>query len=114
MFDLTKRDTFLHIEQWLQDLREVAPPDLTTILIGNKADLADQREVLEEEARAYAEQNRMTYFETSAKTGDSVTGSVTSCVLEIEKKVDEGSFSLTPVLEPLVFKPSPPSFTCPC
>jgi small GTP-binding protein len=114
MFDLTSRATFLNIERWLQDLREIARPDLTTILIGNKADLTEQREVPQDEARTYAETNHMAYFETSAKTGDNVTGSVTSCVLEIEKKVDEGIFSLTPIVEPQGFKQSQAVFNCPC
>lgn len=113
MFDLTSRSTFNSVEQWLHDLREEARPDLTTILIGNKADLVGQRAVSEEEARAFAENNRMAYFEASAKSGDNVTDSVTSCVLEIEKKVNEGAFSLSRIPEPEVLKP-PESFSCPC
>jgi small GTP-binding protein len=114
VFDLTSRDSFLSIERWLQDLREVARPDLTAILVGNKSDLAAKREVPEEEARTYAERNHMTYFETSAKTGDNVTGSLTACVLEIEKKIDQGTFSLTPSLEPTAFKPPPKASRCFC
>jgi small GTP-binding protein len=113
LFDITSRETFQDIEHWLQDLREVARPDLTVVLIGNKADLTQQREVTEEEARAYAEKNRMTYFETSAKTGDNVTGSVTACVLDIERRVDAGVFSLTPSLQPIVYK-AEPAWQCPC
>jgi GTPase SAR1 family protein len=38
------------------------------VLVGNKSDLADRREVTEEEGRAFADTHRMGFFETSART----------------------------------------------
>ncbi len=38
------------------------------VLIGNKADLYDMRQVSSEDARELAAQHKMEYFETSAKT----------------------------------------------
>lgn len=42
------------------------------VLVGNKSDLADQREVSEEEGRAFADAHRMLFFESSAKTAANV------------------------------------------
>ena len=43
------------------------------MLIGNKSDLEDRREVTYEEGAKYLEDDRiMSFYETSAKTGDNV------------------------------------------
>lgn len=40
VFDLTRRATFQHVTDWLNDLRQIAEPDIVVVLVGNKADLA--------------------------------------------------------------------------
>lgn len=40
VFDLTRRATFQHAIDWLNDLRQIAEPDIVVVLVGNKADLA--------------------------------------------------------------------------
>ncbi|KAG5974207.1 hypothetical protein E4U58_003492 [Claviceps cyperi] len=39
VFDLSRRQTFEHVTDWLNDLRQIAEPDIVVILVGNKADL---------------------------------------------------------------------------
>ncbi|KAL2117053.1 hypothetical protein VTJ04DRAFT_9221 [Mycothermus thermophilus] len=39
VFDLTRRSTFHHVTDWLNDLRQIAEPDIVVVLVGNKADL---------------------------------------------------------------------------
>jgi small GTP-binding protein len=113
VFDLTSRDSFASVDRWLKDLREIARPDITAILIGNKLDLDGKRKVAQEEAVAYAEKNHLLYFETSARTGDNVQDAIGACVVEIEKKVDAGVLSLTPNVEPVAFNaPAPTSTGC--
>ncbi|EGS23199.1 uncharacterized protein CTHT_0008620 [Thermochaetoides thermophila DSM 1495] len=41
VFDLTRRSTFEHVTDWLNDLRQIAEPDIVVVLVGNKADLAN-------------------------------------------------------------------------
>jgi small GTP-binding protein len=114
VFDLTSRDSFTNVDQWLKDLREIARPDITAVLIGNKLDLDDLK-VTHDEAAAYAEKNHLLYFETSAKTGDNVSAAISACVVEIERKVDAGLLSLTPNVEPVAFNaPAPVNNGCPC
>ena len=45
---------------------------ITIILIGNKKDLEERREISVEEARAFAEQHNIMYIETSARTGEGI------------------------------------------
>ena len=40
MYDITRRETFDHLASWLEDARQHANPNMTIMLIGNKADLA--------------------------------------------------------------------------
>lgn len=96
VFDLTNRDSFDNITSWLTDIRNVARADVVTLLIGNKADLADKRQVSTEEAEAFAKEKGMQYFETSAKTGANIQTAVDACVAVIEKNVGAGAYEVAP------------------
>lgn len=67
---------FNNAKSWLLDVREHADPNLTCILVGNKVDLAEgdegRRAVSTEEAREWAEQERLLFIEASAKTGENI------------------------------------------
>lgn len=68
VFDLTKRETFNQCASWLNLLRDCADPNAAIILVGNKVykclDDPKAREVEEDEARQFAEENSLLYFET--------------------------------------------------
>jgi small GTP-binding protein len=87
MFDLTSRDTFDSVGQWLQDIKDVARQNVVTILLGNKADLEERRAVPSAEAEAFATAHAMQYFETSAKTGLNVAEAINETIPRIEKLV---------------------------
>lgn len=72
MYDITSRDSFGKLDNWLTDLRSHAAPDLAIMLVGNKCDLSELRAVPINEAKAYAEKNSMLFFETSALDGTNV------------------------------------------
>ena len=55
------------------------------MLIGNKSDLKDSREVSKDEAETKAEQYNIPFFETSAKNGDNIINSFSHLVEEIYK-----------------------------
>ena len=70
VYAINSRDSFLHINQWLKEVRIQSHPDVKIILIGNKKDLENERNVTYEEAQKFKEENQILYFEeTSAKTG---------------------------------------------
>lgn len=72
VFDVTRRETFNSIPSWYTEVSQVTG-EITSVLLANKADLVDQRQVSTEEGMAYATQLGWTYFETSAKDGRGVT-----------------------------------------
>lgn len=72
VYDITKRQTFDHVARWVEELRAHADKTIVIMLIGNKADLVDQRAVPTEDAVEFAEEQGLFFFETSALNGDNV------------------------------------------
>ena len=68
VFDITDRESFTNVAMWYEEIKKYAAPNVKTILIGNKADNDTKRQVEYTEAKEYAENMNITYFETSAKT----------------------------------------------
>ena len=64
------------------------------VLVGNKSDLADKRQVSTEEGRELAEKYEMKFYETSAKIGENVNDIFYDSVDEIAKKMDQNYYDL--------------------
>lgn len=75
VYDITRRDTFTHVTKWLEEVRTNSSKNITVILIGNKKDLEDKRQVSYEEGEAFAKENGLMFLETSAKTAYNVVES---------------------------------------
>ncbi|KAF8328691.1 ras family-domain-containing protein [Cantharellus anzutake] len=73
VFDITNRASFLSTTKWIEDVRSERGSDVLIVLVGNKADLSDKRQVTLEEAQARSTELSLTMFmETSAKAGHNV------------------------------------------
>ena len=76
VYDITKKLTFENVKNWYNDLITKAEKGCIIALVGNKLDLVERngsnREVLKEEAQAYAEDNHMLFYETSAYNGTNI------------------------------------------
>lgn len=99
VFDLSRKQTFQHVTDWLSDLRQIAEPDIVVILVGNKADLTQQeenkREVTKEEAEEWAKRNGvMEYVETSAKSGENVENAFMRVAERIFQNIQAGKYDL--------------------
>lgn len=77
VFDISQKDTFTKIETWATDLTTLCVPNAYIILVGNKSDLEDKREVSSEEAKQLAERCNMEYIETSAKDNQNIEDAFT-------------------------------------
>uniref|UniRef100_A0A8B9EVT7 Ras-related protein Rab-25 n=1 Tax=Anser cygnoides TaxID=8845 RepID=A0A8B9EVT7_ANSCY len=66
VFDITKHQTYDVVDRWLKELYDHAEPSIVVMLVGNKTDLAQAREVPTEEAKMFAENNGLLFVETSA------------------------------------------------
>ena len=72
IYDITNRDSFKNLENWLLEIEKNASQNVLKILIGNKSDLVDDREIKKEEGQAFANRNGMKFIETSAKMNTNV------------------------------------------
>ncbi len=105
VFSVIDRSSFEHLVGWLEEARKNAG-NVPGILIGNKTDLLDQREVSREEAEAYAAQAGLKYIETSAKLDENVGDAFQqAAVTIIQTKWPEWGAA---VEEPVPAEPEPP------
>ena len=73
MYDLTRRESFQNLDEWIREARQNAGSDTLMYLVGNMLDIAEEREVLENEALEYVKQEHLDGFtEASAKTAQNV------------------------------------------
>jgi GTPase SAR1 family protein len=57
VYDITSRDSFENVAKWMSQIRDKADPSIVMILIGNKSDLQEKRQVKIDEAMRFAEIN---------------------------------------------------------
>jgi len=62
--------SFNNVDSWIKDLKQYSNPNIKIILIGNKNDLNDKRQIEFEKGNQFAKDyNFDLFFETSAKSG---------------------------------------------
>ncbi len=66
-FDITDRESFEHIRNWMADIDKFAKEGVLRILVGNKCDLEHARQIRKEEGNEIANKYGIKYIETSAK-----------------------------------------------
>lgn len=86
-YDITSRNSFVSVSTWLKEIQNNAPEDTKKILIGNKCDLTN-REVSFEEGKNLASENKMQFFETSAKNDINVKETFEAIALEIIQSLE--------------------------
>lgn len=72
VYDITKATSFRSLEKWLAEITANGSGDAIKILVGNKCDLSQYREVSTVEAKTYAEKNNMFFLETSALSATNI------------------------------------------
>ena len=72
MFDLTNRESFAHLDDWLQEIRNSAPEDIEIIVFGNKGDLDEEIEVTDEEIEIFSKKTGLKVIKCSAKSAANV------------------------------------------
>jgi Ras-related protein Rab-5C len=73
VYDITQSSSLEKARTWIRELQRQADPNIVITLCGNKSDLDARRQVTQEEAKKYAEEEGLMWAETSAKSGEGVT-----------------------------------------
>ncbi|XP_028809507.1 ras-related protein Rab-15 [Denticeps clupeoides] len=89
VYDITSERSFQHIMKWASDVEEYAPEKVQKILVGNKSDEEQKRQVATEQGNKLAKAYGMDFYETSAFTNHNIKESFTrlaELVLQANKK----------------------------
>jgi Ras-related protein Rab-2A len=95
VYDVTRRETFNHLNTWLEDARQHSNNNMTIMLIGNKCDLEQKRQVSTEEGEAFAKEHGLVFLETSAKTAHNVDDAFVQTAQAIYEKIAQGVFDVS-------------------
>lgn len=72
-YDITDRQTFYNVEEWIKEIKKYANHNVKVILCGTKSDLKIMRQVSYEEGKTLADKYNFSFYETSAKNNVGVT-----------------------------------------
>ncbi|KAG8456186.1 hypothetical protein GDO86_002110 [Hymenochirus boettgeri] len=92
VYDITKEETFSTLKNWVKELQQHGPPNIVVAIAGNKCDLNDAREVLEKDAKDYADSINAVFVETSAKNAINIS----ELFIEISRRLPSSSSAATP------------------
>ena len=100
LFDISDKSSFEKLSFWINDLNnKIYLDNISLILIGNKTDLDDKREVSIEEAKKFAEKNNIEYFEISAINNIGIIEMmeyfIQKCYNNIKQKMDDDTIRLS-------------------
>ena len=93
IYDITKRKTFDNVTNWINQIKEEVSDKVTIILVGNKIDDEEHRDVKTEEGEQLAKELGLMFFECSAKSGiniDSTFNELVKKTVESYSKVTKG------------------------
>ena len=92
VYDITQKDSFENINKWMSEVRDKSTKDLKILIVGNKTDLVDERQVSTEEALSKAKELESPVMEASALDGSNVKAAfydlLKEMYKEIKKKID--------------------------
>jgi len=101
VYDITNANSFHQTSKWIDDVRTERGSDVIIMLVGNKTDLSDKRQVSTEEGERKARELNVMFIETSAKAGYNVKQlfrRVAAALpgMEADKKPPEDTVDLRP------------------
>ena len=93
-YDITNSESFDNLKYWINSIKKNIEGKnifIPVIIIGNKIDMSDSREINKEDAEKFASDNKYKYYETSAKTGEGVDQAIRDLVNNIlnQTQIDE-------------------------
>ncbi|XP_031109885.1 ras-related protein RABH1e-like [Ipomoea triloba] len=83
VYDVANRQSFLNTSKWIEEVRTNRGNDVIIVLVGNKIDLIDKRQVSIEEGDAKAREFGLMFIETSAKDGFNIESLMAQVALRI-------------------------------
>lgn len=99
-YDITKKDTFKNVVRWTEDVKKYAPPNVIKLLVGNKTDIAESREVsIEEASSCAAHYSMIDALEASAKDATNIENAFMRVARELKSRYENGSHLQASIME---------------
>ena len=106
-YDITRKETFNNVQEWLMEIKQHASQDVIVYLIGNRIDQEELREVKKETAIEYCKQNKIDkFYETSALNGFNVESVFSLAAKELYYAKVEGESLATKTPDSSTKKPT--------
>ncbi|KAK4702849.1 armadillo repeat-containing protein 8, partial [Phenoliferia sp. Uapishka_3] len=96
VYDIAKHATYVNVTRWLKELRDHADSNIVIMLVGNKSDLRHLRAVPTEEAKAFSQENGLSFIETSALDASNVENAFQNILTEIYRIVSSKALEADP------------------
>jgi small GTP-binding protein len=94
VYDITRLSSFDGLGDWLGDLHRLAAPNAYILLVGNKADLEQDRQVDGDLVRDFAGKHGLETIETSARNGKNIAEAFARLSFEVSTAVSNGSIAV--------------------
>jgi len=88
VYSVNDRESYNHVHNWLKEINMYSSSDIIKILVGNKCDLIEKREVSYAEVKQFADSNEMVFVETSAKQGLNIESLFTMVATRLREKIN--------------------------
>ena len=89
-FDLTCRDSFTNLANWVDEIQMCASSNLVIVQVGNKSDLVSEASIEVEEAENFAKSKGLIFIQTSAKTSHNVEKVFRTVAEMVVDRIDKG------------------------
>eukprot|EP00599_Poterioochromonas_sp_BG-1_P015581 CAMPEP_0173157194 /NCGR_PEP_ID=MMETSP1105-20130129/15417_1 /TAXON_ID=2985 /ORGANISM="Ochromonas sp., Strain BG-1" /LENGTH=168 /DNA_ID=CAMNT_0014074487 /DNA_START=129 /DNA_END=635 /DNA_ORIENTATION=- len=94
MYDISRRETFTHLNRWLEETKQNSNEHMVIMLIGNKKDLDFKRTVSFQEGEQYAKQHGLLFMEASAKNGENVEEAFMTTAIQVLEHIRTGLYTI--------------------
>lgn len=103
LYDITNKDSFADVENWLNEAQKYAPENVSVILLGHKSDLEDRRAISYDVGYQYARSHEFSFFEVSAKTNSNIDEALVEMISQIKKIGEKNAVKIkdTPIVKTL-------------
>lgn len=89
VYDIADKNTFKGCEYYQKTIKENGKKNMKVMLLGNKSDLKEEREISINEGLYYAQKNNYIFYEVSSKSGENVFSAFEHLIEETELEEDK-------------------------
>lgn len=89
VYDISDEKTFDNIKTWMRNIEDNAAPDVEKMILANKCDRENKRQVSKEKGQSLAVRHGVKFYETSAQSGVNVEEAFMTMAADIKRKTEK-------------------------